>query len=33
MPIDFKSCHEEIAEALHDFVIADVNESMLSPMP
>ena len=34
MPIDFKSCREEIAGALQEFfVIAGVNESMLSLMP
>ena len=31
MPIDFKSCREEIAG--QNFVIAGVNESMLSLMP
>ena len=31
--IDFNSCREEIAGALQDFVIAGVNESMLSLMP
>ena len=33
MPIDFISCPEEIAGALQEFVIATVNESMLSLMP
>ena len=33
LPIDFISCREEIAGALQDFVIAGVNESMLSLMP
>ena len=33
MTIDFKSCREEIAGALQEFVIAGVNESMLSLMP
>ena len=33
MPIDFKSCREEIAGALQNFVITGVNESMLSLMP
>ena len=33
VPIDFKSCREEIAGAYKNFVIAGVNESMLSLMP
>ena len=33
VPIYFKSCREEIAGALQDFVIAGVNENMLSLMP
>ena len=33
LPIDFKSCREEIAGDLQEFVIAGVNESMLSLMP
>ena len=33
VPIDFKSCREEIAGPYKNFVIAGVNESMLSLMP
>ena len=33
LPIDFKLCREEIAGAYNNFVIAGVNESMLSLLP
>ena len=33
LPIDYKSCREEIASALHEFVSAGVIENMLSLMP
>ena len=35
MPIDFNSCHEKgkLQEPYKNFVIAGVNESMLSLMP